>query len=52
MIISGRLSVYILLALSWACIYAFVEIVSPGHFRSLPPPMRWRDRKERICSAT
>ena len=30
--VHAALSVYILLALSWACIYAFIEIISPGAF--------------------
>jgi hypothetical protein len=30
--VHAALSVYILLALSWACIYAFIEITSPGSF--------------------
>jgi hypothetical protein len=30
--VHAALSVYILLALSWACIYALIEIVSPGAF--------------------
>lgn len=30
--VHAALSVYILLALAWACIYAFIEIVSPGAF--------------------
>jgi hypothetical protein len=30
--VHAALSVYILLALSWACIYAFIEIISPGSF--------------------
>ena len=30
--VHAALSVYILLALSWACIYALIEIISPGAF--------------------
>ncbi len=30
--VHAALSVYILLALAWACIYAFIEIISPGAF--------------------
>jgi len=30
--VHAALSVYILLALAWACVYAFIEIVSPGAF--------------------
>jgi hypothetical protein len=30
--VHAALSVYILLALSWACVYALIEIISPGAF--------------------